>query len=242
MSSRLLSFVVLTGLLFGCGDQSKKNTEEEASELSLSADCGDTTTTSSRNRTTTTEDFGDGSDGEFYLAHGDLFQLQERTYNFTNVNLDQGSLLTIASELSGSSGTIRINSLGVCNFLGDVELSGYRGSFFLNCNSSLTVGATFHVGGNLILSTSEAALISEESTTNISEVTLSSAGSIDISGAELLTLSTNVIGGEVTYSLDANLVEISPVDLAPMVTTGELLLTPQQMNEASALTIRGCTR
>jgi hypothetical protein len=100
--------------------------------------------------------FGDGSDGELYRANGETLELEETTYQFTNVNLDAGSLVTIRNALSGASGEIRVNSLGVCNLLGDINLSGYEGLLTLNCYSGITIaGNISHPDGSLAFNTYE---------------------------------------------------------------------------------------
>jgi hypothetical protein len=82
-----------------------------------------------------TSDFGDGSDGELYLAHGDVFYLQEQVYNFTNVNLDAGSRLLLSDAAATGSGVIEINSLGACNLYGLIDIAGYQGALSINCST-----------------------------------------------------------------------------------------------------------
>ncbi|MFT5083760.1 MAG: hypothetical protein ACI9Y1_001810 [Lentisphaeria bacterium] len=60
-------------------------------------------------------------------------------------------------------------------------------------------GSYGHPDGNTALTTYDSILISEEFTTNISESTIS-AGSIDISGVELATVSASIMVDKVTYS------------------------------------------
>ncbi|MFT5103883.1 MAG: hypothetical protein ACI86C_001543 [Candidatus Latescibacterota bacterium] len=200
MSYRVISIAMIIGFLFGCGGESQEETEKERIETVSADECVNAKESPSKSRHMKSIGFGDGSDGEFYLAYDDVFQLEEREYNFTNVNLDLGSLLTVVGELSESEGTIHINSLGVCNLLGDVDISEYGGTFILNCNSSITMeGSYSHPNGNTSLATSEWILTSVETSTNISESTIS-VGTTDISGAELSTISASVVAGEVTYS------------------------------------------
>ncbi len=196
MSFRIISIIMIIGFLFGCGGESQ---EKEMSEISLADECVSSKAGSFRSTPMENIDFGDGSDGELYLAYDDVFLLEENEYNFTNVNLDQGSLLTIVGELSESDGTIQINSLGVCNLLGDVDISNYRGTFILNCNSIVLEGSYNHPSGNTVLTTPGSILFSDETSTNVTESTIST-GSIDISAVELSTVSLNTLEGVVTYS------------------------------------------
>ncbi len=107
----MISIATTIGFLLGCGGESQKINTNEMSEENIIDQCVTGKARASKSSDVKSIDFGNGSDGEFYLANYDAFQLVEKEYNFTNVNLDQGSLLTIADDLSGSEGTIQINSL-----------------------------------------------------------------------------------------------------------------------------------
>lgn len=200
MLFKVINIAVLICCLIGCGGRSQKKLETEGENISLSDRCLNASTILAKTRHLNRMNFGDGSDGEFYLASEESFQLEEKTYNFTNVNLDQGSLLTVVNGLSVGMGLIQINSLGVCNLLGDVDLVDYSGEFVLNCGSDIMMSGTYtHLNGNTTLSASDSLLNSEETSTNITSSTISS-DSIDISGAELSTISVNVQEGAVNYS------------------------------------------
>ncbi|WP_185234239.1 hypothetical protein [Teredinibacter franksiae] len=143
MSYRVISLIALMGVLFGCGGESSKNSEYEIIELELVDDCVNASPNYPQALNKASMDYGDGSDGELYLAHGDIFELEEKIYNFVNINLDQGSLMTISDEIFEGDGSIQINSLGVCNLLGEIDNSDYRGSLTINCYGDFFWASTY---------------------------------------------------------------------------------------------------
>ncbi len=222
---------MIIGFLFGCGGESQKKDEKEMSEIILADECVSSKAGSFKSTPMENIDFGDGSDGELYLAYDDVFLLEEKEYNFTNVNLDQGSLLMMVGELSEGEGIIQINSLGVCNLLGDVDISNYRGTFILNCSSIILEGSYNHSSGNTVLTTPDSILISDETSTNISESTMST-GSIDISSAELSTVSVNALEGVVTYFPEAIVIN----DNSSIITAGEISFEIETESDDVSLT------
>jgi hypothetical protein len=150
-------------------------------------------------------DFGDGSDGEFYLANADAFYLQEKTYNFSNVNLEAGSRLTLSDAAAAGDGTIQINSLGACNLLGELDFGGYQGSLIINCSAGLVIADQIKFpDGNTSLNTADSSLSANGGSSELIVVTDGgpnmvgsggeiSTGSIDISASDL-SLSNNQAG------------------------------------------------
>jgi len=179
-----IAILTLTfGVLLGCNGKGKQEVMPGSDDLESTAICMEKANNHSVFEALEPNDFGDGSDGEFYLPYGEIFYLEEKEYNFTNVNLDEGALLGIADELINGAGIIHINSLGICNIFGDIDISGYNGGLVLNCYSGITIGgALTHPDGEVTLSTYDTSQVNR--TEEGLESTLSS-GSINISGGEL---------------------------------------------------------
>lgn len=233
MLFRVVLTVIATALLFGCNGESKESIQDNPDDRH-SGECVNTKITPIRTQLLKAVDFGDGSDGEFHLGFGETFLLEEKIYNFTNVNLDPGSFLTIIDELNESDEGVTINSLGICNFLGSVDLSGYSGNLLINCNIGLTIfGGNYSSSGVVTLSGTNLFLISEGESTNIMEETISigSIGSIDISGAEFSTSSVISLEGDLIYVPDAIVVG----DGSTTITAGESLFGVELDNGATSL-------
>ncbi len=210
MYFKLVTSVLVAGVLCGCNGE---DSEEEKSELSVSGfsePCLEKVLSLSSGELLGVSGFGSGVDGEFYLSSGETFLLEEREYNFTNVNLDSGSFLGITNESINGIGVVKINSLGVCNIFGDIDTSGYGGEIAINCYSGITIGGRLtHPDGSIALVTAET-IGWENIETNSGEngETTLLVGSIDLSDSELNLREDGVVigGGEV----DLQLVNVLP--------------------------------
>jgi len=188
MSARIMCVVVVAVLIGACGGDSGKEQRAGTIDLGGIDICGNPISVPVGSEREAAGDFGDGSDGELYLAFGEELALEEKTYNFTNVNLDQGSVLTIVGASSEGTGEIRINSLGVCNLLGDINLPDYLGALSLNCYSSIVVQGSINLSnGSLSLATYDSSIASGGASGSGSGSSVST-GSIDLSGAPEVTL------------------------------------------------------
>lgn len=193
--------VLAIGVLLGCSGQDKKEGLAEPSGSEPGENCLAKTHSISAAEVSLNYNYGDGSDGEFYLRHGEIFYLEEKTYNFTNVNLEEGSLLTIASGWIDGTGIIQINSLGICNFWGNIEASGYGGKITINCSGDSSLAAVVsHPDGNVTLSTGDTAQRDGAEGNSVIEfgATLSRA-SIDITGGELNVREDGITVGTIVF-------------------------------------------
>ncbi len=137
----------------GCLDDNSHSTNSQANN---DENCPTTSLISQRTSTSTTLDFGDGSDGEFYLAEDEVFLLDEKTYNFSNVYTELDSILTASDQAKGGTEKIVINSVGNCDFFGNIILTDYNGTFEINCNGTINLGGTITAStGSINLENSE---------------------------------------------------------------------------------------
>lgn len=199
MYLKLVTLIFAFSGLSGCNGESKEESELGSMDFGLAETCSEGKIIHSKIETSPPAGFGSGVDGEFYLSYGETFYLEEGEYNFTNVNLDSGSLLGVANGSIDGTGIIQINSLGICNIFGDIDISGYSGGIALNCYSGITIGGVLtHPDGDLTLTTADTIDISggelnvreggfavRENYVDLESINISQGLIIGISGGEL---------------------------------------------------------
>jgi len=133
--------------------------------------------------------FGDGMDGEFYLASGEVFNLEEKSYNYSNVYLEADSILSATDQVKEGVDSIQINSVGSCNILGDINLVGYRGTLIINCYSQINLGGAVNVpNGSLSIITSTVEITNPDQLLNLgSGATLGDSITITDGMANIIT-------------------------------------------------------
>jgi len=152
-----LAIILSLGLMTGCLEDSSHS---ENSRANNEETCPTTNLISQR--TSTTRHFGDGSDGEFYLAEDETFLLDEETYNFSNVYTELDSILAASNQAKDGTGKIVINSVGNCEFFGNIILADYNGTLEINCYSTLNLWGTINLGGTVVASTGSISLENSE--------------------------------------------------------------------------------
>ena len=133
---KLIFIVIATHFIVACSEDN--NNEANESETAQ----GDTPSCQTANLSmplSTTPEFGDGSDGELYLASGEVFFLEARSYNFSNIYTEVDSVLTATDETMEGGGIIQINAAGNCEYYGKFELSSHKGSIELSCDGQVSL-------------------------------------------------------------------------------------------------------
>ncbi len=183
-----LPIILSLGLMTGCLDDNSHSTNTQANN---DENCPTTNLISQRTLTPTTLYFGDASDGEFYLAEGDVFLLDEQVYNFSNAYTEPGSTLTISDEARDGTGKIVINSVGNCDFFGDIMLADYNGELEINCFGTFNLGGFIYIGSAINTST----------------------GSINLENSELIAGEEFEFGSDAIISTDLSSVVINSGEL-----------------------------
>ncbi|MBL4796797.1 MAG: hypothetical protein JKY50_05255 [Oleispira sp.] len=97
------------------------------------------------------QEFNDGSDGDFYLATGETFTLEERIYNFNNIYLENNSNVEISEQANKDTAVIKINALGSCEFYGNLNFEGYEGTVEIRCDGQSHIGMRLTSGYSITL-------------------------------------------------------------------------------------------
>lgn len=185
---RLFTSVIVLTLILACSEK-----DEETSDESLT--CKPLDSAVQKKFEFEDPDFGDGTDGELYLASGETLFLEERVYNFNNVYLEVDATLEASDLVTNESGTIRINALGGCEFFGNIKLQHYNGVLEINCYSHISLGGVVDVpNGEVSITTSSETLTSADDLTAL-EAGSTIGGSISIDDEFVITGTSTIIGG-----------------------------------------------
>lgn len=92
-----------------------------------------------------------GSDGDYYLASGEVAVLEDREYNFNNIYLESNSTINISEQAKTDSAFIKINALGSCDLNGLVNIIDFKGTLQIHCDGQFNSGGELRVSGNRVL-------------------------------------------------------------------------------------------
>ena len=175
---RLISMVIATLFIIACSENSDNEANESETAQSDIPSCQ---TRNLRMPLSTAPDFGDGSDGELYLASGEVFFLEARSYNFSNIYTEADSVLTVLEDTMESGGGIQINAVGNCELYGELAFANSKGPVELNCGGQINLSGDIDISGNSItISTiSPESTGSETSNPNTASGTIISSSNID---------------------------------------------------------------
>jgi hypothetical protein len=188
--------VIATHLIIACSENSDNETDKSEIAQSDTPSCQTADLSSLSMLLSTTPDFGDGSDGELYLAAGEVFVLEARSYNFSNIYTEADSVLTASDETIESGGIIQINAVGNCELYGKIALAGYKGSVELNCYGQIDLSGDIDISGSsMTISTSDES-ISLESTGSGAEIYSINIGS----GSTIVPDTADSTAGSITDS------------------------------------------
>jgi len=192
-------FALLAILIFpSCAKNNSLQVDiNEADNSNIKDECGLNKPSVSRNTEDSLANIGDGSDGNLYLASGEIMLLENMDYNFSDIKLDKGSTLTTSEYIGGELSTIHIRSTGSCDFLGDIALDNYQGNLYLICSNDINFGGDVIIGGSLSVN-SVGEIVLENSNGNLNEgASITVGGSLSISSSSI-TNSQDFSEGSVT--------------------------------------------
>ncbi len=186
-----LPIILSLGLMTGCLDDNSHSTNTQANN---DENCPTTNLISQRTLTPTTLYYGDASDGEFYLAADDIFPLDEQIYNFSNVYTEPGSTLTVSDGARGGTEKIVINSVGNCDFFGDIMLADYNGTLEINCYSTINFSiGSISLGATELTATDASSVVVNSSELIIGEVSVDFVPSFELIVAEEFEFGSDAI-------------------------------------------------
>ncbi|NRB40012.1 MAG: hypothetical protein HRU20_16345 [Pseudomonadales bacterium] len=197
------TYIVSTLLLIACSDDRDSNSAKDQA-----AECTENNTLNRKVIRSTVSGFGDGTDGEFYLDVGEEFLLEEKIYNFTNVYTNKGSSIRLKNTSQNKDAIIEINSVGNCEFLGDIILPQFLGTLRLKCYSVISFNGNIDVSnGDLEIETPSIVIITPDELTKVYR------GS---------TISNSVVIGEIsTFSVSPNSANEVTIELKPGSVDGD---------------------
>lgn len=227
---KLIFIVIATHFISACSENNNNETNESETVQSDTPSCQ---TASLSMPFSTTPEFGDGSDGELYLASGEVFFLEARSYNFSNIYTEVDSVLTATDETMESGGIIQINAAGNCELYGRIALANYSGSVELNCGGQInSLGAIDVSSGSIAISTiSPESTVSDTSNPNTASGAIISSSNID-SGLPFVpgTVDATIIGfTEGTLNTDGNSIEFNDSNVIEggVLDWNDAILTPE---------------
>ncbi len=202
--------VITIGLLTACVGGDESDSSESDRPLHYWEECEPSKRTIRSMPESSIEKIGTDSDGELYLAAGETLFLDERAYNFTNIYLESDSIIKVSEVAKNGLGKIQINSLGSCEFYGDIKLENYRGMLEISCFNIVVGGEISTPVGSMNIS------VSDEP-----EVVVVESGALIIGseGAGFIASGTLVVGsvgidssGPVNVGIDSINIISSPAD------------------------------
>ncbi len=156
---KLCTSIILVGSVIGCSEDNDESTSSHVSEEEVSA-CQTSATSiqSVSNEEVSTrvisannsQDFNEGSDGDFYLASGEVSFLEDREYNFNNIYLESNSTLSISEQANTDSAFIKIYAQGSCDFNGEFNIEDYKGTLEVRCDGQFNSGGTLRISGSSV--------------------------------------------------------------------------------------------
>ncbi len=190
------------------------------------------------NFTVSSNTFGDGSDGEILITNGETFVIDQTQYNFSNFYAEADSLLLISNNLANSAETIEINSLGICNFLGDIDFSNFDGDIKIHCGGEMNLGGIFlgSTNGKTVLTSNSFVINSsfDPSNVNILFSGTSPNASISFTGGEFNSLvQTDLPSNGDSVTIGNNILNLdvdSPQTIDGTISTGDNLIS---LNDSS---------
>ncbi len=145
--------IISFSLIMGCSDETENSTDSEPSLLAPSP-CLESEAITVKNHQLKTIEYDDNPQGQLYLSADQEFILEDKTYNFLSIYTEENSKIHLAASATSKDSIIELNSIGSCDFHGDIILSEFTGTLILNCYSQLNLSGTIELSsGNLILKT-----------------------------------------------------------------------------------------
>ncbi len=199
MRNSYLKYIILPILYFslivGCSDESKDSADTD-SLFVAPIQCLEPEAIATEKRQIKTLDYGDGTEGELYLSKDQQFLLEAKAYSFLNIYAEEGSELSLTNIATSQDSVIELNSIGSCDFHGDIILPEYTGTLIINCYSQINLSGNIDLSkGKLILKTPTMNIINPSDSTNLQDdfpndnsVTLGEAVTITTSPSTTLTL------------------------------------------------------
>jgi len=152
---------MLIGSLIACKEDNKESTSShvpaeeisacQASVASIQAVPKEEVSTRAISANSS-QDFGEDSAADFYLASGEVGFLEDREYNFNNIYLESNSIINISEQANTDSAFIKIHALGSCDLNGVFNLDGYKGTLELRCDGQFNTGGTINVSNSSVSS------------------------------------------------------------------------------------------
>jgi hypothetical protein len=161
---KFFTSIILIGSVIACKEDNDKSNvspdiQEEAQKEVIAPpesqnelpECPELTASSQRMSVNSVQEFNNGSDGDFYLASGEVGFLEDREYNFNNIYLESNSTIKISEQANTDSAFIKIHALGSCDFYGNLNFEGYEGTVEIRCDGQMTFGAALTSGYTITL-------------------------------------------------------------------------------------------
>ena len=213
MKSSYFKYLILpilnVSLIVGCSHESKDSADTE---------CLETKAIATEKRQTKTIDYGDGTEGQLYLSTGQKFLLEAKTYNFMNIYAEEGSELSLANIATDQNFVIELNSIGSCDFHGDIILPDYTGTLIINCYSQMSLSGNIELSsGSLTLQTPSMVISNPSDFTSLQD-NFPNDGSITLGDA--VTISTS----------PSTTLNQEPIDLGS-IDSGSISLSPSECSK-----------
>lgn len=203
----IVLYILTYSIISGCADESGKNSGTESLVI-VPTQCLEPQVESVKKLQANIADYSKELEEQLYLATDQNFLLEDKIYNFLSIYVEEGSKLSLAEIATNQDSIIELNSIGSCDFHGNIALPDYSGTLIISCYGQINLSGNIDLSkGSLVLRTPTTNIINPDTSTNLQD-DLPNDNSITLGEAVTITTSpsTTLIIEPISYE---------PISLGP---------------------------